>query len=132
MEGCFSAAVQKMEQMVMFPSLLQGVSLEEQGGDTSEADSADKDLYEYYVLLKSIRQMVEGGLVPLDSRKPQTATRLKGQEGKEEDDLEGLFYHHVSALTSVLNQLTRRANTVTSKYDEIMRHFNQSRITLRW
>ncbi|XP_066475548.1 thyroid hormone-inducible hepatic protein-like [Tiliqua scincoides] len=130
MEGYFSA-VRKMEQTVLFPSLLQGVSLKE-GDDPSEADSCDKDLYEYYTQLKSIKLLVEGGLVPLNDRKPHVATQLQEQEGKEAVDLEGYFYYHVSSLYRVLTLLTRRANAVTVKYNEIMGQINQSENYLGW
>ncbi|KAJ6664859.1 hypothetical protein lerEdw1_005831 [Lerista edwardsae] len=120
-----------MEQTVLFPSLLRGVSLEEQG-DTPEADPCDKDLYEYYTQLKTIKLLAEGGLAPLNDRKPQVATRLQEQEGKEEADLEGYFYYHVSSLYRVLDRLTRRANAVTMRYNDIMGQINQSENTLSW
>lgn len=115
----------------MFPSLLQGVSLDRQG-NTFEAESSDKDLYEYFTLLKSIKLLVEGGLVPLDDHLPPIAEQLKGQKGKEMADLEGDFYYHVSSLYRVLTQLTSTANAVTSKYNEIMGQINQSDNTLSW
>ncbi|XP_042312866.1 thyroid hormone-inducible hepatic protein-like [Sceloporus undulatus] len=121
MEEYFSA-VHKMEQTVLFPSLLQEVSLESQD-DVFDSGSGGKDLYEYYMLLKSIKLVVEGGLVPLDHQKPPIVARGKEQEIKEED-LEGFFYYHVSSLYRILTQLTRRANAVTSKYNEIMGQIN--------
>nr|XP_020666609.1 mid1-interacting protein 1-B-like [Pogona vitticeps] len=124
MEEYFSA-VRKMEQTVMFPSLLQGAPLAEQA-NTLDTDSNEKDLYEYYMLLKSIKTMVEGGLVPLNNQTFHIAAQTKEQEIKEEDDLEDLFYYHVSSLYRVLTQLTRRANAVTSKYNEIMGQMNQN------
>ncbi|XP_062830580.1 thyroid hormone-inducible hepatic protein [Anolis carolinensis] len=125
MESYFSA-VQKMEQTVMFPSLLQGVSFEEKE-DACDPDGA-KDLYEYFTQLKSIKPMVEGGLVPSDNRRLLgVANRAKEPEDNEEQDLERVFYYHVSALHRILQQLTRRADAVTSKYNEIM-----SEISLRW
>ncbi|XP_062983934.1 mid1-interacting protein 1-B-like [Elgaria multicarinata webbii] len=127
MEGYFSA-VHKMEQTVMFPSLLRGVSFEEQ--DT--AFEADKDLFEYFTQLKSIKQMMEGGWMPLDGRQPGITARVKEPEAKEEADLERLYYYHISALQRVFRQLTGRANTVTSRYNEIMQGINQSKITLSW
>ncbi|XP_042315095.1 mid1-interacting protein 1-B-like [Sceloporus undulatus] len=132
METYFSA-VQKMEQTVMFPSLLRGVSFEERE-DAFEADAdGAKDLYEYYAQLKSLKQMVEGGLVPSEShRLPGTATWVKEQVAKEEQDLATLFYYHVSALHRILHQLTRRANTVTSRYNEIMQQINQNGFSLHW
>ncbi|XP_034971609.1 mid1-interacting protein 1-B-like [Zootoca vivipara] len=128
MEDYFSA-VRKMEQTVMFPSILQGVPLEWQDS-TPEADSSGKDLYDYYKLLKSIKLMVEGGLVPLDNQNPEVATRLREQEEKERQNLEGYFYYHASSLYRVLAQLTRRAIAVTSKYNEIMGQINQGEIHL--
>ncbi|KAH0625247.1 hypothetical protein JD844_033610 [Phrynosoma platyrhinos] len=120
MESYFSA-VRKMEQTVMFPSLLRGVSFEERE-DAFEVDSdGAKDLYEHYAQLKSIKEMVEGGLVPSESpRLPGTATRVKEQVAKEEQDLEKLFYYHVSALRHILHQLTRRANTVTCLFEQLL------------
>ncbi|KAJ7320002.1 hypothetical protein JRQ81_019513 [Phrynocephalus forsythii] len=123
MEEYFSA-VRKMEQTVMFPSLLQGVSLGDLA-NTLDSSSNEKDLYESYTLLKSIKTMVEDGLVPLNQTFP-VATQMKEQEIKEEEDLESLFYYHVSSLYRILTRLTRRAKAVTSKYDEIMGQMNQN------
>ncbi|KAH0625248.1 hypothetical protein JD844_033611 [Phrynosoma platyrhinos] len=67
---------------------------------------------------------LKGGLVPLDHQKPPIVARGKEQEIKEEEDLEGFFYYHVSSLYRILTQLTRRANAVTSKYNEIMGQIN--------
>ncbi|XP_061485717.1 mid1-interacting protein 1-like [Rhineura floridana] len=132
MEG-YVSAVRKMEQTVMFPSLLLGVSLEDQEDGTFEAnssnrDSSERDLYDYYTLLKVIKWKAEGGLAPLVGQTPS----IKEEESKEKADLEGLFHYHVTGLYHVLTQLTRRANTVTSKYNEIMGQINQNEISLRW
>ncbi|XP_062830578.1 thyroid hormone-inducible hepatic protein [Anolis carolinensis] len=115
MEDYF-AAVRKMEQTVMFPSLLLGVSLENQD---------DKDLHEYYSLLKSIKLAAEGGL-------KEKSLGLPEEDGKEEADLEGLFHFHVSCLHHILTRLTGMANTVTSKYNEIMGQIGQNEFSLRW
>ncbi|XP_078246402.1 mid1-interacting protein 1A [Pogona vitticeps] len=131
MESYFSA-VRKMEQTVMFPSLLQGVSFEDrEGGFGADADDT-KDLYEYYTQMKSIKQMVEGSLISLDGRQPSLSTRGKESKAEEDADLEGLFYYHISALKGVLHQLARRANTVTSRYNEIMQQINQNDLSFRW
>ncbi|XP_048351297.1 mid1-interacting protein 1-B-like [Sphaerodactylus townsendi] len=124
MEEYFSA-VSKMEQTVMFPSLLRGISLDKLD-DPTEADSGSKDLYEYFMQLKSIKGMVEGGLAPLEGRDPSIAVRLREQEDREKADLEGFFYYHVSNLYRILNQLTRRADAVTTKYNEIMCQINRN------
>ncbi|KAJ6664858.1 hypothetical protein lerEdw1_005830 [Lerista edwardsae] len=130
MEG-YVSAVRKMEQTVMFPSLLQGVSLEGQD-DTIKTSSSDKDLYEYFTLLKSIKQMAEGGLAPLHNRNPSITARLGEEESREKSDLEGQFHYHVSGLYHVLTQLTTRANTITSKYNDIMGQIYPNEISLRW
>ncbi|XP_062983935.1 thyroid hormone-inducible hepatic protein-like [Elgaria multicarinata webbii] len=128
----YCSAVRKMEQTVMFPSLLQGVSLEDQDNtfeaNSCDGNSGDRDLYEYFTLLKSIKLMAESGLVPLSEKN----SSVREEEDEEEADLEGLFHYHVSGLRHVLTQLTTKANTVTSKYNEIMGQINQNKISLRW
>lgn len=109
----------------MFPSLLRGISLDKTD-DPIEVDSADKDLYEYFMLLKSIKRVAEEGLVPLEGQDPSVATQLREQEDQEKADLEGFFYYHVSNLYRILTQLTRRANTVTTKYNEIIGQIYQN------
>nr|XP_056714716.1 mid1-interacting protein 1-B-like [Euleptes europaea] len=118
MEGYFSA-VRKMEQTVMFPSLLREVSVDEHDSGW-EVAMGDKDLYEYYSLLKSIKQTAEVGPLALDTHTSHVAAGQKEQEGQEKADLEGLFYYHVSGLYRVLTRLTERAKTVTSRYNQIM------------
>ncbi|KFW60690.1 hypothetical protein AS28_00047, partial [Pygoscelis adeliae] len=59
MEQYFSAT-QKMEQEVMFPSLLRGVFPQQEGA--APAAGGHADLYERYQLLKAIKPMVEKGL----------------------------------------------------------------------
>uniref|UniRef100_A0A8C4VN60 Thyroid hormone responsive n=1 Tax=Gopherus evgoodei TaxID=1825980 RepID=A0A8C4VN60_9SAUR len=127
MEEYFSA-IRKMEQAVMFPSLLRGVYLEQQD-DTSTGDFGNRDLYEYYMQLKSIKLAVEGRLAPLNEIKHQITSREEVQENGEEADLEGLLYHHFTGLYRVLTHLTRKANVLTRKYNEIIGQINQSEIT---
>ncbi|XP_060090996.1 mid1-interacting protein 1-B-like [Heteronotia binoei] len=130
MEGYFSA-IRKMEQTVMFPSLLRGVSLDEHDSRL-EAELGDRDLYESYTLLKSIKQMAEGGLLSAATQASPIATRLKEQEAQEEADLEGLFFYHVSGLYQVLARLTERAKALTSRYNQIMGQINHSEVSLSW
>ncbi|KFQ80698.1 hypothetical protein N337_00003, partial [Phoenicopterus ruber ruber] len=59
MEQYFSAT-QKMEQEVMFPSLLRGVFPQQEG--EAAAAGGHTDLYERYQLLKAIKPVVEKGL----------------------------------------------------------------------
>ncbi|KAM3837565.1 thyroid hormone-inducible hepatic protein [Vipera latastei] len=134
----YFSAVRNMEQTVMFPSLLQGVSLEEQDGpagvNSGMEKSHDRDLYDYYTLLKSIKSRVESGLPPLNDKslKSREEEAAAAAAAKEKTDLEGLFRYHVSGLYHVLAQLTSRANTVTSRYNEILGQINQNGISFRW
>ncbi|XP_005290620.1 thyroid hormone-inducible hepatic protein [Trachemys scripta elegans] len=130
MEEYFSA-IRKMEQAVMFPSLLRGVYMEQQD-DASTGDFGNRDLYEYYMQLKSIKLAVEGRLAPLNESKHQITSREEVQENGEEADLEGLLYHHFTGLYRVLTHLTRKANALIRKYNEIIGQINQSEITLTW
>uniref|UniRef100_A0A8C6XH00 Thyroid hormone responsive n=1 Tax=Naja naja TaxID=35670 RepID=A0A8C6XH00_NAJNA len=113
----YFSAVRHMEQTVMFPSLLQGKTC-----------PADRDLYDYFTLLKSIKSTVESGLPPLNEK----ALSSREEEAREKSDLEGLFRYHISGLYHVLTQLTTRANAVTSRYNEILGQINQNGITFRW
>ncbi|XP_025033127.1 mid1-interacting protein 1-B-like [Python bivittatus] len=131
MEKYFSAIL-KMEQTVMFPSLLRGVSFEEQEDGFGGQSDGDKDLYEYYVQLKSIRFLVEGSLAPLGDRLASFTPPRRDPGAKDNADLQSLFSYHVAALRQVLQRLTQAANDVTSKYNGILRQINQSEIPLRW
>ncbi|XP_077197401.1 mid1-interacting protein 1-B-like [Paroedura picta] len=130
MEGYFSA-VNKMEQTVLFPSLLREVSLDECDSG-SEAGLGDGDLYESYARLKSLKQTAEGGLSSLATWTSPAAPGPKDPEGREEADLEGLFYYHVSGLCRVLTRLTERAKTVTSRYNQIVGQINPGLVSLSW
>lgn len=130
MEGYFSA-VRKMEQTVMFPSLLQGATLEAQD-DAVKMELGEKDLFDYFTLLKAIKTVVESGVVPLEDQNPSAATMAGEEESQEKTNVEGLFYFHVSGLYHVLTQLTRKANAVISRYNEIVGQFNQNRIAVYW
>ncbi|XP_058042268.1 mid1-interacting protein 1-like [Ahaetulla prasina] len=120
----YVSAIQKMEQTVMFPSLLRGVSLEDLE-EAFGADSADKDLFEHFMLLKSGKGMLEGG-GPLPPTKEKLPVIPQGKEDMEKDSLEDIFYYHLSSLYRVLHHLTQRAQAITAKYNEIMERINRS------
>ncbi|KFQ68856.1 hypothetical protein N335_00010, partial [Phaethon lepturus] len=67
MEQYFSAT-QKMEQEVMFPSLLRGVFPQQEGA--APAPGGHTDLYERYQLLKAIKPVVEKGLASVNDQSP--------------------------------------------------------------
>ncbi|XP_013921972.1 PREDICTED: mid1-interacting protein 1-B-like [Thamnophis sirtalis] len=120
----YVSAIQKMEQTVMFPSLLRGVSLEDLE-EAFGADSDDKDLFEHFVLLKSGKGMLEGGRF-LPARREKLPGVPPVEENVEKESLEDVFYYHLSSLCRVLHHLTQRAQAVTAKYNEIMERINHS------
>ncbi|KAM9441717.1 thyroid hormone-inducible hepatic protein [Salvelinus alpinus] len=123
----YSAAVHNMEQTVLLPSLLRDVESDEEEDCFqdchSAAGSSCKDLYDYYLMLKAVRNTVESGLVTLDDRKAKTQTYLaqnKTLEPMLEADPEALFHFHLRGLFSVMGNLTKKSQGVTTKYMDII------------
>ncbi|KAG7502808.1 hypothetical protein JOB18_026840 [Solea senegalensis] len=117
----FIGAVNNMDQTVMVPSLLRDVPLDHRvdvsAVRTASAAAAhlDQDMYSSYVLLKSIRNDIEWGVVPGEGRGKDSV----GVAGATEDeDLEKQFHVHLQGLHRVLSKLTRKANTLTTRYKE--------------
>lgn len=126
----FIGAVNNMDQTVMVPSLLRDVPLEEEK-DVSSARTAsnssatyfpDGDMYGDYVLLKSIRNDIEWGVIQAEERRKDklgvNALEMTRVEPDDEADLEKLFHFHLSGLHTVLSKLTRKANTLTNRYKQ--------------
>ncbi len=118
----FIGAVNNMDQTVMVPSLLRDVPLD----DTEDVKAVrttsstngpayfhrDADMYGSYMLLKSIRNDIEWGVL-------QGEERRKERVGvTEEHDLEKEFHFHLNGLHTVLSKLTRKADTLTSRYKQ--------------
>lgn len=119
----FIGAVNNMDQTVMVPSLLRDVPLDEEpkaaGNGTASNGyfQQDGDMYSSYVLLKSIRNDMEWGVVQGELQgELQGGERLTEKEN--EDDLEKQFRFHLNGLHAVLSKLTHQANTLTSRYKE--------------
>lgn len=123
----FIVAVNTMDQTVMVPSLLRDVP---QDHDLKEAEptpsttategagyfqQADGDMYSSYVLLKSIRNDIECGVLQGDEWHRE---RVDVVAVVDEDDLEKQLHFHLDGLHAVLSKLTRKANTLTSRYKE--------------
>ncbi|XP_074156937.1 mid1-interacting protein 1 [Sminthopsis crassicaudata] len=148
----FIGAVNNMDQTVMVPSLLRDVPLLEQeldgvvggsgdsklgGGPPSPGSasgsffSRSRDMYSHYMLLKSIRNDIEWGVLhqtpqqgdetPTGTWKPKDIlmdlSLLENGEGGEED-LEKQFHYHLRGLHTVLSKLTRKANILTNRYKQ--------------
>ncbi|XP_031172937.1 mid1-interacting protein 1-B-like [Sander lucioperca] len=129
----FIGAVNNMDQTVMVPSLLRDVEDVKTAAENAANDSSsdayyvqDGDMYSSYVLLKSIRNDIEWGVLQGDERckeKPATAAVAvaaggEGNEDGEDNDLEKQFHFHLKGLHAVLSKLTCKANTLTSRYKE--------------
>ncbi|NXI42503.1 M1I1B protein, partial [Galbula dea] len=123
MEQYFSAT-QKMEQEVMFPSLLRGVFPQQEGA--APATGSHPDLYERYQLLKAMKPMVEKGLASVtDQSHASTDTDTASDEGAE-SNLEERLSHHVHGLQQVLTDLTKNTKALTRRYSQILEEINLS------
>ncbi|XP_059819262.1 mid1-interacting protein 1-B-like [Hypanus sabinus] len=112
----YSSAVNNMEQTVMLPSLLQDIPVNDYDESKDAADTSH-NMYECYLLLKSIKNTVESSMLPSEDLK-QNINSAYDLESDEEANLEKLLYVHVKGLCTVLNTLTNKANTLTSKYKD--------------
>ncbi|XP_043853555.1 mid1-interacting protein 1 [Dromiciops gliroides] len=101
------------------------------GSATGSFFSPSRDMYSHYMLLKSIRNDIEWGVLqqtpqqgdesPTGTWKPKDIlmdlSRLEDGEGGEED-LEKQFHYHLRGLHMVLSKLTRKANILTNRYKQ--------------
>uniref|UniRef100_A0A8D0L431 MID1 interacting protein 1 n=1 Tax=Sphenodon punctatus TaxID=8508 RepID=A0A8D0L431_SPHPU len=143
----FIGAVNNMDQTVMVPSLLRDLPLlmEEldSGGGCGEREPqlptsnggaycSRRDMYSHYVLLKSIRNDIEWGVLQPASDDPASRKKEKlngppsavdigrglPEDVEMEEDLEKQFHYHLSGLHTVLSKLTRKANVLTNRYKQ--------------
>ncbi|XP_074788985.1 thyroid hormone-inducible hepatic protein-like [Athene noctua] len=131
MEQYFSAT-QKMEQEVMFPSLLRGVFPQQEGA--APAAGGHTDLYERYQLLKAIKPMVEKGLASVNDQSPTSADADASSDDKDTMDaqLEERLSHHLAGLQQVLTHLTRDTNALTRRYSQILEQISPSEGQPSW
>ncbi|NXS75404.1 M1I1B protein, partial [Pandion haliaetus] len=123
MEQYFSAT-QKMEQEVMFPSLLRGVFPQQEGA--APAAGSHADLYERYQLLKAIKPVVEKGLASVTDQS-LTGTDASTALGEGADsNLEERLSHHVNGLQQVLTDLTKNTKALTRRYSQILEQISLS------
>ncbi|XP_021244375.1 serine/arginine repetitive matrix protein 1-like [Numida meleagris] len=133
MEQYFSAT-QKMEQEVMFPSLLRGV-FPQDGADPAAGGPAD--LYERYQLLKAIKPVVERGLASVTERSSaaDTDTDADGATGAAsgaEGSLEERLCHHMNGLQQVLTDLTKNTKALTRRYSQILEEISPGDAQPSW
>ncbi|XP_073523397.1 mid1-interacting protein 1 [Phyllobates terribilis] len=124
----FIGAVNNMDQTVMVPSLLRDLPLDMEGMKEEVTNSngatnyfTRRDMHGYYILLKSIRNDIEWGILQGDDRKKDKVSHVdtnRLEESEGEEDLEKLFHFHLTGLHTVLSKLTRKANILTNRYKE--------------
>lgn len=124
----FLAAANNMDETIMVPSLLRDVPMEEQDGDTSMQDtfpSKQRDMYEHYLLLKSIKNEMEWGLLKrdkggsasfLEMSVNQEEQQVPGRPAEDDTDLESQFHFHLHGLFGVLSKLADQADHLTNCY----------------
>lgn len=128
----FLAATNNMDETIMVPSLLRDVPLEEQDGATAIHRSSElsfpnkqRDMYEHYLLLKSIKNEMEWGLLKrdmaggasfLEMAVKQEEQKVPGGTGEDGTDLESQFHFHLHGLFGVLSQLADQADHLTNRY----------------
>ncbi|CAL8305804.1 unnamed protein product [Arctogadus glacialis] len=135
----FIAAANNMDETIMVPSLLRDMPLEERA-EAAEIErnnnqhqqqpclNKQRDMYEHYLLLKSIKNDMEWGLLKreLSSGASFLEMAVKQEEQKpvtgdlpNEDtnsDLEEQFHFHLRGLFGVLSKLTVQADHLTNRY----------------
>lgn len=151
----FIAAANNMDETIMVPSLLRDLPLEDQQqaveGDSETNNnhhlhntnqelsipSKQRDMYEHYLLLKSIRNDMEWGLLKEmnsgasfleiavkqqqeDEQQKAAAHKQQGGSGEllleDNSDLEHQFHYHLRGLFGVLSKLTLQADNLTNRY----------------
>ncbi|XP_058600985.1 mid1-interacting protein 1-B-like [Onychostoma macrolepis] len=115
----YSTAVHNMEQTILLPSLLRDVPYD--NDVDCEAADHSMDLYEYYLLLKTIKNTVECSLIPHEDAKAKSHAALhKGLEPLLEAEPEALFHFHLRGLFTVMATLTKKSQNLTEKYLDII------------
>lgn len=145
----FIAAANNMDETIMVPSLLRDLPLEEQQAAASGLEpnnnqhnsnhelsipSKQRDMYEHYLLLKSIRNDMEWGLLKKEmnsgtsfleiavkqQEEEQAVHKQQGVSGEllleDNSDLEHQFHFHLRGLFGVLSKLTLQADDLTNRY----------------
>lgn len=155
----FIAAANNMDETIMVPSLLRDVPLEEQqqqqqaatvvgevepnnnnhdnGNQELSIPSKQRDMYEHYLLLKSIRNDMEWGLLKKEMNSGASFLEIAVKQQQEEEaqqkvhkqqgvsgelllednsDLEHQFHYHLRGLFGVLSKLTLQADNLTNRY----------------
>ncbi|KAM4621635.1 mid1-interacting protein 1-like [Polymixia lowei] len=130
----FIAAANNMDETIMVPSLLRDVPLEEQASAEMETNNNDppypnkqRDMYEHYLLLKSIKNDMEWGLLKKEMSSGASFLEMAVKQEEQQpvtgdlpladnNDLEDQFHYHLRGLFGVLSKLTVQADHLTNRY----------------
>lgn len=131
----FIAATNNMDETIMVPSLLRDVPLEEQESQAPAVNhnnnepafpSKQRDMYEHYLLLKSIKNDMEWGLLKREMSgggsflemavKQEEQQKMTSIPPEDCSDLESEFHYHLRGLFGVLSKLTVQADHLTNRY----------------
>ncbi|XP_069749342.1 mid1-interacting protein 1-B-like isoform X2 [Narcine bancroftii] len=109
----FVTAATIMDETIMVPSLLWDLPEEGEHQRVNRV-SKQRDLYDNYLLLLSMRTDIEFGI-----QDEQVKSSLEPEKLGDDDnlgDLQQLFHHHLNGLFNILSKLTMHANSLTSRY----------------
>lgn len=130
----FMAAANNMDETIMVPSLLRDLPLEEQAVEANnnnnepQCPNKQRDMYEHYLLLKSIKNDMEWGLLKREMSSGASFLEMAVKQQQEErekvtdvpqdenSDLEHQFHFHLRGLFGVLSKLTLQADHLTNRY----------------
>ncbi|XP_008273890.1 mid1-interacting protein 1-like [Stegastes partitus] len=134
----FIAAANNMDETIMVPSLLRDMPLEEQAANQVEANNNNhhleepcpnkqRDMYEHYLLLKSIKNDMEWGLLKREMSSGASFLEMAVKQEEQQpvtgelpvddnSDLEHQFHYHLRGLFGVLSKLTLQADHLTNRY----------------
>lgn len=139
----FIAAANNMDETIMVPSLLRDVPLEGEqaasaaGGGEMEPNNNNnneppcpnkqRDMYEHYLLLKSIKNDMEWGLLKREMSSGASFLEMAVKQEEQQpvtgdlllddnSDLEHQFHYHLRGLFGVLSKLTLQADDLTNRY----------------
>ncbi|KAF6732459.1 Mid1-interacting protein 1-like [Oryzias melastigma] len=130
----FIAAANNMDETIMVPSLLRDLPLDEQACSQGEANNNEppcsnkqRDMYEHYLLLKSIKNDMEWGLLRREMSSGASFLEMAVKQEEQQPvtgalplddnaDLERQFHYHLRGLFGVLSKLTLQADDLTNRY----------------
>ncbi|CAI5652584.1 unnamed protein product [Oreochromis niloticus] len=124
----FIAAANNMDETIMVPSLLRDMPLDEQQANNNNeppCSNKQRDMYEHYLLLKSIKNDMEWGLLKREvssgasflemAVKQEEQQAVKGDIHVDDNaDLQHQFHYHLRGLFGVLSKLTMQADHLTN------------------